>query len=327
MARCVLHVGTHKTGTTTIQNAIAERREELKEKKIYYPALDKKGKSHNKLAHRLATCKNGDLIELRKILNGCVDSIKNQNDCLLLSAEEFSTRICFPDPYEKFDSSYFDNRYIYLEKLWEIVSDFEKVDTYICFRNHEEYAHSLYATKLLRGQIKGSFQDFVKQCVPIFDYHSQLSVFEAFGPVHVKRFEDMKDDLVASFFSWLDIPLRPVKTARLKQTPPLELIFWLAQGVQAGINDRERKLRAQFCRNFPVENLDVPVPAESLWESEEERDRFFHACTFVDGKKPMMKGRTVNYAALQINQKKIDAMFFKWRIKSKFQFWPFRLFS
>ena len=31
------------------------------------------------------------------------------------------------------------------------------------------------------------------KCVPIFDYHSQLSVFEAFGPVHVKRFEDMKD--------------------------------------------------------------------------------------------------------------------------------------
>jgi hypothetical protein len=325
MARCIIHAGTHKTGTTTLQSIFSKKRDILKGLNYYYPILDKKGKCHNKLAHHLATCNNQDLLNIRRTLAGCVNSIDDSRDCLFLSAEEFSTRICTPVPWQGFEVAYYDSRRLYLERLLQVLADFERVDTFICFREHEEYAHSLYATKLLSGQIQCSFQEFVTRCAPIFDYQGQLSAFENFSPVHVKRYEDIKDDLEAKFLSWLEIPLRSVKTARLKQTPPIELIYWLSQGVQDGIDDLERKLRAVFCRSLSLENLDVNYSAESLWESEGQRERFLRSCTSVGEGMSTTKRLNVCHDALQVNLKKIDAMYLEWRKKPKFKFWPFRI--
>lgn len=125
MARCIIHAVTHKTGTTTLQSIFSKKRDILKGLNYYYPILDKKGKCHNKLAHHLATCNNQDLLNIRRTLAGCVNSIDDSRDCLFLSAEEFSTRICTPVPWQGFEVAYYDSRRLYLERLLQVLADFE----------------------------------------------------------------------------------------------------------------------------------------------------------------------------------------------------------
>jgi len=48
---CIVHAGTHKTGTTTVQNILAAHRTQLAASGFLYPAMGRKGKHHNPLAH------------------------------------------------------------------------------------------------------------------------------------------------------------------------------------------------------------------------------------------------------------------------------------
>ena len=54
----ILHVGTHKTGTTSIQKYCRKNEDVLKEESILYPNFDVIGKpkryAHHEVAHALA---------------------------------------------------------------------------------------------------------------------------------------------------------------------------------------------------------------------------------------------------------------------------------
>ena len=108
---------------------------------------------------------------------------------LLLSAEEISTRICNPDPWAGFDDGrYWDQRRRFLARLRGVLPEGASVETFVCFRDPEAYAHSLYATKLLSGKFDWSFVEFVRRCAPIFDYGRQVDVLaEGLGPVRVQE--------------------------------------------------------------------------------------------------------------------------------------------
>ena len=67
---CIVHAGMHKTGTTTVQDLLATHRPELAASGWFYPAMAGKGRNHNPLAHRLATCTDDDLSSIRDELTG-----------------------------------------------------------------------------------------------------------------------------------------------------------------------------------------------------------------------------------------------------------------
>jgi hypothetical protein len=294
---CIVHAGSHKTGTTSLQGVLAARRRELAVAGFHYPVLGRKTRNHNALAHRLATCDDGELVELRRQLASVPARIGARRDgaaALLLSAEEFSTRIGNQDPWAGFDDgAYWQRRREYLERLRAVLPEGAQIEVFLCLRDHESYAHSLYATKVLSGKIRGSFGDFVRHCAPIFDYRRQVEVLtEVLGPVRLQSFEALRGDLVNGSFASLGLPVRVADAPRLRPTPPLEAVHWLARAVLSGIAEDERKRRARFCRRYAD---GVTSAVRTLWSSESERQDFLGRCV-----PPPLEGWTLPAAAESI---------------------------
>ncbi len=248
---CILHAGMHKTGTTTIQDVLAANRAQLATAGFIYPTEDGKARDHNPLAHRLATCTDEELVSIRSELVGQsrpANALSSGEARLLLSAEEFSTRICNPHPWAGFDDgAYWDHRRRYLARLRQVLPDAATVEVFLCFREHESYAHALYATKVLSGKVDWSFPEFVRRCAPIFDYGRQVEVLqESLGPVRIESFERLRADLANRFFTWIGVPIQVASTPRLRPTPTLDLIHWLATAAQSPTDGG----RARAARNL-----------------------------------------------------------------------------
>ncbi|QYX56870.1 hypothetical protein K1T73_00155 [Roseovarius sp. SCSIO 43702] len=91
MARLVLHIGTHKTGTTTVQNALHANREALAAHGVLYPDLSPHTGHHGFLTDWIALP-----AAYRKLGGGkaglarIADELRGTDTCLLLSSEEMS---------------------------------------------------------------------------------------------------------------------------------------------------------------------------------------------------------------------------------------------
>lgn len=317
-AHCIVHAGTHKTGTTTVQNVMAQHRAELAAAGLHYPALDRLGRDHNGLVHRLAACDDGELQAMREQLVGGAGRLRGESATLLLSAEEISTRIGNPDPWAGFDDgNYWDQRRRFLARLRRVLPEGASVQSFVCFRDPESYAHSLYATKLLSGKFDWSFDEFVRRCAPIFDYARQAEVLaEGLGPVRVQSYDHLRCDLANAVFDWLGVPIRVERTPRLKATPTLDLIYWLARSVQSAEGRADRTLRADFCRDYPVQSQGAGASVVSLWPSQQARSDFLRQCTAppLEGwPPPSAAGRIADRAALERRAQEIDAEYRRWR--------------
>ena len=307
---CIVHAGMHKTGTTSVQQLMTEQRAALAAAGWHYPALDAGGRDHNGLAHRLATCGDAELPKLRAQL-----AHKAAAPALLLSAEELSTRICNPDPWAGFDDgSYWEQRARYLARLRSVLADAADIQVYLCFRDHESYAHTLYATKVQSAKFDGSFGDFVRRCAPIFDYGRQAQVLaEALGPVHAIGYDQLRGDLAKRFFGWIGVPLRDVQAPRLRPTPTPDLIHWLARAVQRGTVGDDRKRRAAFCRTYNAAPDLQPV--RSLWLSAQQRREFLQLCKpppLAEWPQPAAEGDIAGADALERRADQIEAEYQHW---------------
>jgi hypothetical protein len=97
LRRCILHIGVHKTGTTAIQHALADRSAELEQRGICYPVSGRpNGRSHNQIAFELAGSDRALDREANALL---LDAALRRTDCdfLVMSAEEFSSPRIRPD--------------------------------------------------------------------------------------------------------------------------------------------------------------------------------------------------------------------------------------
>jgi len=317
---CIVHAGTHKTGTTTVQDVLAAHRVDLAAAGFFYPAIDHKGRDHNLLAHRLATCTDEDLKSMGDELMGAPARYGlplSDAVTLLLSAEELSTRICDADAWAGFDDwSYWDRRRHFLARLRSVLPEASPIEVFICFRDHESYAHSLYATKVLSGKIEWSFGDFVRRCAPIFNYRRQVEVLaESLGPVRVESYERLRGDLANRFFSWLGLPVQVEQTPRLRPTPTLDLVYWLSRAVRSPLGGEERKQRAAFCRAYKSVAVNERVVVDSLWQSAQERSDFLSQCHVppLDAwPQAPVNGRIAEPEALDRRADEIEAEYRQW---------------
>jgi len=318
--RCIIHVGTHKTGTTTVQAVLAAHRRELAAAGCFYPAMGRKGWDHNQLAHRLAICADDDLPSVGEELSGRsarAGTRLGDTARLLLSAEEFSTRICNPHPWQGFDDgAYWDHRRHFLARLRRVLPQEAEIEVFICFREHESYAHALYATKVFSGKVDCSFAQFVRQCAPIFDYRRQVEVLgEVLGPVRIKSYEQLRGDLANQVFAWLGVPIRVERTPRLRPTRALDLIHWLATALQSQAGREERRQRAAFCKTYQPKPGSAGGAVESLWPSAQDRQDFLGQCRPppLEGWPPMpANGRITDPATLARRADEIEADYRLW---------------
>jgi hypothetical protein len=318
--RCIVHAGTHKTATTTVQNLLHLHRAELAASGFFYPAMGPKCRDHNPLAHRLATCTDDDLASVRDALTGrsARAGVRLGGEArLLLSAEEFSTRICKAHAWAEFDDgAYWEQRRRYLARLRQVLPQAAEVEVFVCFRDHESYAHALYATKVLSGKVDWGFAEFVRRCAPIFDYRRQVEVLaQALGPVRVESYEHLHGDLANRVFGWLGLPIRVETTPRLRPTPTLDLIYWLATAEQSQAVPAQRKQRAAFCRACQAKPGGAAAGVASLWQSAQDRQDFLRQCHAppLEGWPQMpAAGKIADPAFLAHRAEEIEAEYRQW---------------
>ncbi len=132
--RIFIHIGTHKTGTTSIQFFLIEQRDRLREGGIFVPRagtgiLDAPNGHHN-IAYDLCGDSNHD-----RGLTGAVDLIAELRDSTaptaVISSENLQFLHAFPETLRKFDQDLaaigYDRTYL------------------VYFRNQDDYFTSLYS--------------------------------------------------------------------------------------------------------------------------------------------------------------------------------------
>lgn len=221
----VLHIGTHKTGTTAIQRFAASKRAKLRSRGIWYPSYDEIGLfvhyGHHHIAHALAN-ENGNRLSIddaRRFVD-YVQAKKRRNETLLISAEPFYRHLL---PAE---GGYWAERKTYIDRVRSFFPSSD-VKVLAIVRRQDTFARSLYQERVKVTKYRLKFRDFLATERPSFEYYNHLRLFkEAFGQVEVLTYEDLAArGLIDSFFAHLgvdvsDIPGRPSANPSL----PIDLV-------------------------------------------------------------------------------------------------------
>lgn len=187
--KCYLHIGTEKTGSTTIQRYLEKNREALIKQSHYYPkCLGPQRGSHYYLS---VYCRNDNIFDDLRIISGVTNAVEleefrvkllknidmefNEQDCqyLHISCENFQSRFLAIDTIEKLK--------LILDKY---------VDTFevLCYiRPQHEVAISLYSTDMKLGGTTDSPLPKVEKNNHYYNYNDMLQKWEfVFGLNNVK---------------------------------------------------------------------------------------------------------------------------------------------
>jgi hypothetical protein len=221
----VLHIGTHKTGTTAIQRFAASKRGKLRSRGLWYPSYDEIGLfvhyGHHHVAHALAN-EDGNRLSIADARR-FVDHIQaktRRNETVLISAEPFYRHLL---PAE---GGYWAERKAYIDRVRSFFPSSD-VKVLAIVRRQDTFARSLYQERVKVTKYRLKFRDFLATERQSFEYYNHLRLFsEAFGNVEVLTYEDLAErGLIDAFFSGLgvdvsDIPGRPSANPSL----PIDLV-------------------------------------------------------------------------------------------------------
>ena len=164
--KCILHIGTEKTGTTTLQHFLHANKLQLQEQG--YGVLNSVGKGNNRRLANYAMRNNHKddyskahniLTEERKIeydketktiFENEINSLKNDCHTIIITSEHFHSRCIYDDEVEK------------LKNLLTIY--FDKIEIVVYLRPQIDVAISLYTTILRSGGISEFTQFLPKNC-------------------------------------------------------------------------------------------------------------------------------------------------------------------
>jgi hypothetical protein len=196
----ILHVGTHKTGTTSQQSGLHRDRSRLSAQGIRYadeaPFLGGRGEAHFKTARLLAEPQAlpAELLAFRAdMLARAAD-----HDVTVLSAETFCRhalgwadgRPHYLKPTDLDDPLYRARRIAYLERVAEFFAPF-RVSILIWFRDLEGYADSGFKQWQFETAPYRSFAECLALTRHRFAYDAHIALLEAhFDDVRVRLFED-----------------------------------------------------------------------------------------------------------------------------------------
>jgi hypothetical protein len=138
MRRCFIHVGTHKTGTTSLQYALSTRSQKLEGFGFYYPRLGRPSvapHAHHNFAWEIS--KDDRFQKASGSIDDLLAEVADVPHNVILSSEDFECSAHHPEQFTSF-----------IERLKE--RQFEVIFI-VYFRNQIEYAESLYLTMLLFG--------------------------------------------------------------------------------------------------------------------------------------------------------------------------------
>ncbi len=231
--RLILHIGSHKTGTTAIQRFCSQNREVLLSQGILYPSYalieENEHYAHLALAHGIAgQDARWPVDKIRRFLAKAA-TVCPENGCILLSAEPlFRHLIVVSRKMTKHlaDREYWVAKRRYIQAVAEVLQDFD-VEVVAVFRSQTNYFGSLYQEVIKVTRFSGTPFEFYMMKRHELDYFEQMQAWAAFFPkVRVMVFEQLcqRGELVHEFLklvSGQDLVLPPVEDRMNTSLHPL----------------------------------------------------------------------------------------------------------
>lgn len=283
MSRLIIHVGTHKTGTTAIQTFLAANRDRLDAMGVVYPdatrfKVGKRPEIHHGLAAALARGEGAfsePLLRFREHLRARLAD----NATVILSSEAFYRHI-LPEGDEPADAAaLWARREAYLDRMAAYFAPLDPTIS-IYFRNPVTLAESKYANNTVATPHRDDFPGFRTRTAWAYEYGRHLAAFEArFGPVLAHSYEaSSRPSLIRSFFADHGLPEPPpAGERRLRVAPPNRAVLWIqrlkAEGALADKIAIER--RWHFALREEARALFAEDGPSTFWESGAARTAFF----------------------------------------------------
>lgn len=213
--RLILHIGTFKTGTSSIQQFLGANVEALQKAGICYPVAGTRPGTnvpgHHRLSSELGHAARSDGREFQEVASQVREEFARSGcDTLLLSSEEFSSIHRSGPLFDAFPA-----------KQVEIVAS---------FRPQHEIATALYFTAVIGDHVTAFPEEYLAKTLrPFLNYRDTLVRWLRARPdatIRVRRFEKgtpARTDAVADLVSVLGLPLstvRPAEDFRIHQTLP-----------------------------------------------------------------------------------------------------------
>jgi hypothetical protein len=272
--RLILHAGTHKTGTSTIQRALAENRLALSQQGIRYPDCRPwfKGGSelaHHRFAHAFARMDGSAIAAAREF----VDDLRCQAAPLtILSAEAIYGHLIEPMPGGEAwaGEAYWQRRYDYLRAVAGALDGFD-TEVLLFLRRPDSFAESLYRENVTTVSTTKSFAEWRQSKAALFDYTAQVDAFmRAFNRVEVLGYETSSAaGLLNVFFSHVGASAPTTQTWERRSADARVVLWFLIAGKG---NSRDR---LAFAGSPEAAELFDDYGKPSLWSSTSERHQFF----------------------------------------------------
>jgi hypothetical protein len=284
--RLILHAGTEKTGTTSIQSVLFRNRDWLRQRGVFYPSEAGRKNRHHSFATNLISPSTAaaarQFLEEAAAAAGTCHTILLSTEWLY-SAAHNPSGIDFA-PIE--EETYWTARKRYLADLADICAGFD-TELVLFLRRPDDYAEACYKTFVAQGRYSQSFRTFLASYAPQFEYSKQLEALRSsFSVVRVLSYDASQADIVGAFFHEIGFPVPPATECQLNQSTDARLTLWMARGNAGGsaeaaavAKERLFKKRRAFSSSQAARRLFADFGQSTLWLSNAEREEFVSRMT------------------------------------------------
>ncbi|MEE1672811.1 hypothetical protein SNR37_002221 [Agarivorans aestuarii] len=209
MPKLIIHIGTHKTGTTTIQHQLYNSRDALLSNGILYPTYAEFLNKKDHYAHldiAKAIMNESKVLSLKDVKtffdNVYSYSVSHNIGTVIISAEPF-----YRGKLVTGDGEYWEGRLLFIEKLRSLIP-FEDIELALVFRRQDNYLESLYNEHIKVTRYSKDIFSFYSDFSHRFDYKRQIEVWRKVFPIiKVETFENLisNKSLTEDFLKFLGV--------------------------------------------------------------------------------------------------------------------------
>ena|GEM_PF-4420966 len=247
--RLVLHVGTHKTGTTAVQAYMGQCRAPLAAQGILYPSLRpgrwREMDAHHKVAQALARHNLLDRVRLGRYARYLQEQ-RTTARLTVLSAESIFRHV-LGKPGQDDLPAWFAAHRSYLRRLSQWLDGFE-VRPLVYLREPSELAISMFKEHVVRRLLAPGQRDlgsFLAMSAHYYEYSSHVAALrDVFGTVDVRDYADaQRRGLQAEFARHIGAENLPAPAHDdVRRSPSNRATLWLAAQPRQRSRDHYRRV-------------------------------------------------------------------------------------
>lgn len=221
MGRVVVHIGTHKTGTTSIQKSLAEHRAALLQQGVLYPdyTMLKLGKhyAHIGMANALAGQHQKYTVQDAENFFKLTRSISDSMAVTLLSAEPFYRQVLSKNSPQNIKTSqeYWLARDKYIARFRQLIGPAEII---LVVRRQEDFAESMYQEQIKVTKYSKDFRTYLEKFWFHFNYADQADAWASHFPsVKIIPFYKIQGEhITKNFLSLAGIRAKNIQDGKLQ---------------------------------------------------------------------------------------------------------------